>query len=127
MEIINNLLNSIQHKDKTHLKNSFKLPIELIDKKYNLNNNIIEDLELKKIKNEEHEKDKDSVSDYNNDVSNNYNNLVDNENLYYNLLNNVDFNNVVLPAAFGPVITKLSFKKKLFLIIFSESVFIKLQ
>ena len=34
---------------------------------------------------------------------------------------------IVLPAAFGPVITKLSFSSKLFLIIFFESVFNKLQ
>lgn len=89
MEIINKILNSIEHKDKTCLKNSFKLPIELIDKKYNLNTNIIEDLELKKFKkNKEDDKDNDSVSDYNNDSSNNYNNLIGDENLYYNLLNN---------------------------------------
>ena len=82
MEIINKILNSIEHKDKTYLKNSFKLPIELIDKKYNLNTNIIKNLELKKLKkNKEDDKDNDSVSDYNNDSSNNYNNLIGDENL----------------------------------------------
>ncbi len=91
MEIINKFLNSIENKDKTYLKNSFKLPIELIDKKYSLNNNIIEDLELKK--NKENKEDDDyNDDDYNNDFSNNSNNnLVYTENLYYNLLNSDNF------------------------------------
>ena len=48
MEIINIWLNShIKKKDIESLKNSFNLPIETIEKKINIDKNIIEDLELK--------------------------------------------------------------------------------
>ena len=84
MEIINIWLNShIKKKDIESLKNSFNLPIETIEKKINIDKNIIEDLELKKIK--EIRKD---ISN-NNDISNNdiSNSNLDNDNLYYCLLN----------------------------------------
>ena len=68
MDFIKLLLDKIEPIDKNKYKNSFKLPIELIDNKVNINENIIEDLELKKFKFLEED-----------------NNIVK-KNLYYNLL-----------------------------------------
>ena len=84
MELLNTLLNGIEKKDKTNLKKSFKLPIELLENKYELNASIIDDLELKELK-----KNKEILKETYN--SNNIENDIDYfENLYYNLLNSDD-------------------------------------
>jgi hypothetical protein len=78
-------------KDKNILENDFKLPIEFIENKHQLSQNIIQDLEFKCFKNYENIDDNSDNIIENNDLSNNINNInnVKNykKNLYYCLLN----------------------------------------
>ena len=46
MELLNSFLNGLEKIDKSNLKKNFKLPIELLENKYKIDTNIIDDLEL---------------------------------------------------------------------------------
>ena len=65
--------------NKDELNNNFKLPIEYLDDKIVLSENIINDLELKELKNN------DTIEESN--IDNSKNDLVFKKNLYYSLLN----------------------------------------
>lgn len=85
MELLNSFLNGLEKIDKSNLKKNFKLPIELLENKYKIDTNIIDDLELKELK-----KIKENLES--NDKSDNIEKFEsDNiENLYYNILSNSD-------------------------------------
>ena len=87
IELLNMFLNNIEKKDKSQFKNTFKLPIEYIENKYILNNNIIDDLELKELKKNKEAKEVEEVKE-NEEVKEVEENEIDKyENLYYNVLN----------------------------------------
>lgn len=65
--------------NKDELNNNFKLPIEYLDDKIVLSENIINDLELKELKNNN------TIEELN--IDNSKNDLIFKENLYYSLLN----------------------------------------
>ena len=72
--------------NKDELNNVFKLPIEYLDDKIVLSENIINDLELKELKQEKNNNELlDSDNSYNSDISKN--NVNFKKNLYYSLLN----------------------------------------
>ena len=81
MDIFNAFLNyENKTNEKNNLCNEFKLPIEFLENKILLNENIINDLELKEFKNEDINKSDISINE-------NVDSIKNRNNLYYSLLN----------------------------------------
>lgn len=94
MDLLNTIINFYENtssNNKENYANSFKLPIEYLDNSciYNINSNILNDLEL--IKNKNNDISNESQSEFNNLIDNSSNtNQIDNEynnmyNLYYHV------------------------------------------